>query len=84
MVWTAYGILPEHVGTLTSLFTINTKIIHGFTFWIYLLNAYEVWYVLKRTITLFKILCPLRFKENEHKLVCELARFQWSHAAKMA
>ena len=39
--------------------------------------------MLKGTIMLFKVLCALRMKENIHKPVFEIARFQWSHAAKM-
>ena len=35
------GVLPEHMGTLSTLFTIDTHIIHGFTFRTYFLSIYE-------------------------------------------
>jgi uncharacterized membrane protein len=60
----AYGVLPESVDTLSTLFTIDINIIHGFTFRTHLLSTYEVWYMLKRPITLFKVLCALLIKEN--------------------
>jgi len=40
--------------------------------------------MVKRPIMLFKVLYALRIKENIQKPVCQLARFQWSHVAKMA
>jgi len=40
--------------------------------------------MLKGAIVLFKVLCALRIKENIQKPVCQLARFQWSHVAKVA
>ena len=39
--------------------------------------------MLKRPITLVKVLFKLRIKENVHKHVCQLDMFQWSHVAKM-
>jgi len=45
--------------TLWTLVTIDTQIILGFTFGTHLLNTYVVWYMLKRPITLFKVLCAL-------------------------
>jgi len=38
----------------------------------------------KGTMMLFKVLCALRIKENIHKPICQFARFQWSHVAKIA
>jgi hypothetical protein len=75
MVWTAgdnkfaYGVLPEYMGTLTTLFAIGIHIVHGNTLGTHLLSTYEVGYMFKRPIRLFKVLCTLRIKENVHILV---------------
>jgi len=58
----AFGVLPERVDTLSTLFAIDINIFHGFTFTTYLLNTYEIWTMLKRHITLFMVLCALRIK----------------------
>jgi len=51
-------------------FTINTQVIHRFTFGTHLLSTYDVQNMFKGTIVLFKVLCALRIKENIHKPVC--------------
>jgi hypothetical protein len=80
-----YGVfLPKEVGTLTTLFTINTEVIHRFAFGTHRLSKYEVRIMIKGTIVLLKVLCALRIKENIHKPVCQITRFQWNHVAKMA
>ena len=75
---------PKHVGTLTTIFTINAQVLHRFTFGTHLLSTIEIRNVLKGSIMLFKVLCALRVKEKIHKPVFQLARFQWSHVPKMA
>ena len=75
-----YGFFrPEYIVTPATRFTIDTKVIHLFRFGTYLLKTYEVGNMLKGTFTLFKILCALRIKQNMHKPVCHLARFQRIH-----
>jgi len=59
----AYGVLPERMDTLPTLFTIDTEIIHGFTFRRVLLSTYDVRHMLKRPITLLKV-CAIRIEEN--------------------
>jgi len=65
----AYGVLPERVDMLSTLFLIDINIIHGFTFRTHLLSTYEVRNMLKRPITLLKVLCALRIKEYVQILV---------------
>ena len=57
----AYGVMPERVDTLSTLFTIDINI-HGFTLRTHLLSTYEVRNMLKRPITLFKALCAFRIR----------------------
>jgi len=68
-----FGVLSERVDALTTQFTIDTQIIHVLTFRTHLLSTCEVRYMLQRHITLFKVLCTLRIKENvvsTEKLAC--------------
>ena len=60
-----YGVFrPKPVDTLTTLFTMNTQVIHRFTFGTHLLSTYEAWSLLKGPIMLFKVLCTLRSKKT--------------------
>ena len=65
----AYGVLQERMHTLPTLFTMDTQIIHCFTLRTHSQSTYEVRYMLKRHIALFKVLCALRIEENVQKLV---------------
>jgi len=65
-----YGVLPEPMDTLPTLFKIDTQIIHGFTLGTHLLNTYEVRYMFKRPITIFKVLCAFHIEEN-YKLLSD-------------
>jgi hypothetical protein len=65
----AYGVLPEHMGTLTTLCAIGIYIVHGNTIGTHLLSTYEVGYMFKKSIRLYKVVCTLRIKENVHILV---------------
>jgi len=80
----AYGVLPERMYTFTTLFPIDTHIIHGFTFRTYLLSTYEFRYMLKRTMNVFRVLCALRIEGNVKKPVQQIGRVQWSNVAEMA
>ena len=78
-----FGVLPKHVGTLTTLFTIDIHIIHCFKFGTHLLSTYEIRNNLKGPIEILKVLCALHIKENIQKPVSQHARFQWSQVAKV-
>jgi len=60
----AYGVLPKHVGTLTTLITIGIHIIHGLTFRKHLLSTYEVRNMSKRPVIPGKVLRTLRIKKH--------------------
>jgi len=70
---------PKHVVTLTTMFTINTQVIHHFTLGTHPPSTYEFRYMLNGPIVLFKVLCALRIKEYIYTPICQLARFQWIH-----
>ena len=61
----SYGFFrPKHVGTLTTLFKVNTQVIHRFTLGTYLLNTYEVRNMFKGPIMLFTVLFALLSKKT--------------------
>lgn len=72
-----YGVLPEHMDF--HIVEIDTQIIHCSTFRTHFLSTYEIRNVLKRSITIFKVMCALRIEENVQNLLWQLARFQWIH-----
>ena len=64
-----YWVLPKHVGTLTTLFTIGIHIVHGLTFRAHLLNTYEVRNMSKRPVIPGKVLRTFRIEEHVHIFV---------------
>lgn len=72
----------KHVGMLSTLFTI-AHIIHRFTLRIQQLNTFEVVNMLKGHIVFLKVMCAFLIQENIEKPLCQLARLQWKHVAKV-
>lgn len=68
-------VLQEYMFTFSILFGIDTQITHCFAVCTYLLIAYEFKNMLKRTITLVKVLCAFRIVENVYMLSVRLLGF---------